>query len=547
MGENESSTGMKKTLGLLGVTINAMALIAPGAFLWITYQVQAAQTDSLGNSTAPDMWFGLAVAILIALLTAISYSALARRYPDAGAGSSYNFTVRTFLDRGSSNRAARGAKFTLGWISHLYYWVYPGVMVAFMAILISYILTTLGFTVTPVMLIGFAVAFAAITGFISYRGIVASTRVNLILNIWQWIVLISITVLALIYRFLNPQYLTYLIPNLSDIVPSQIYSLMNPQFVAFVIPNLINIITPQNLSHVLFQATIAILLIVGFESATALMAEAKNPGRDVPRGIIIALIVQGICYLFEYFGAQAWINTSYTVTVSGQIYTGFAAAAQSSAPIGDMVTNLGNSLLGGYGLQLMLIVAISVAAAILGTTLACINTGVRISFAMGQDNEMPRALGELHKRNRIPHKGVLVLAVASAVIGAFGALTVTNLTAIALISNIGTFILYGLTNAVAFFALAKERGSIFIRRVIPNIGAAANIAMLVAVVYIAVLGGGATQYAAFLAIAATGVWALIGVTYFAVNSKTAPSAMLPYPGKKSVSKSISKSKSLEAE
>jgi hypothetical protein len=29
----QSGTGMKKTLGLTGVTINAIALIAPGAFL----------------------------------------------------------------------------------------------------------------------------------------------------------------------------------------------------------------------------------------------------------------------------------------------------------------------------------------------------------------------------------------------------------------------------------------------------------------------------------------------------------------------------------
>ena len=38
----------KKTLGLTGVTVNAMALIAPGAFLWLTYQVQAAQVDLAG-------------------------------------------------------------------------------------------------------------------------------------------------------------------------------------------------------------------------------------------------------------------------------------------------------------------------------------------------------------------------------------------------------------------------------------------------------------------------------------------------------------------
>ncbi len=33
---------MKPTLGLTGLTMNAMALIAPGAFLWLTFAGQAA-------------------------------------------------------------------------------------------------------------------------------------------------------------------------------------------------------------------------------------------------------------------------------------------------------------------------------------------------------------------------------------------------------------------------------------------------------------------------------------------------------------------------
>ncbi len=39
-----TDTGMKPSLGLTGVTINAMALIAPGAFLWTTYQLQSGPT-----------------------------------------------------------------------------------------------------------------------------------------------------------------------------------------------------------------------------------------------------------------------------------------------------------------------------------------------------------------------------------------------------------------------------------------------------------------------------------------------------------------------
>ena len=35
---NQSTS--RATLGLTGLTINAMALIAPGAFLWLTYQIQ---------------------------------------------------------------------------------------------------------------------------------------------------------------------------------------------------------------------------------------------------------------------------------------------------------------------------------------------------------------------------------------------------------------------------------------------------------------------------------------------------------------------------
>ena len=41
---------VKPKLGLLGATMNAMALIAPGAFLWITYQMQAAATAPNASS-----------------------------------------------------------------------------------------------------------------------------------------------------------------------------------------------------------------------------------------------------------------------------------------------------------------------------------------------------------------------------------------------------------------------------------------------------------------------------------------------------------------
>src|SRR5258708_25736641 len=88
---NETSTGMKPTLSLTGVTINAMALIAPGAFLWTTYQLQAAP------ASAVNMWFAVFVATAIALFTATAYATLAKRFPAAGVGSSYYLSAASVL------------------------------------------------------------------------------------------------------------------------------------------------------------------------------------------------------------------------------------------------------------------------------------------------------------------------------------------------------------------------------------------------------------------------------------------------------------------
>src|SRR6202048_4221611 len=122
---------MRKTLNLTGVTVNAMALIAPGAFLWITYQLQVAQTFPGGSdSTALDMWPGIVFALILAFLTAISYSELARIYPEAGSGSCYYFAEKAFVDKEETkhHRWARIAKLVTGWGAHLFYWVHPGAL-----------------------------------------------------------------------------------------------------------------------------------------------------------------------------------------------------------------------------------------------------------------------------------------------------------------------------------------------------------------------------------------------------------------------------------
>jgi APA family basic amino acid/polyamine antiporter len=401
------------------------------------------------------------------------------------------------LDRGSSNRRARDAKFLVGWLSHLYYWVYPGVMVAFMGFFMTYILQAVGFAVTPLEQIAIVVVFSLGVGFIAYRGIQGSTKTNLIINIVQLAMLVGVTILALAYRFINPEQVTFY------------YS--NP----------VSVVLPSNMSHVLFQASLAILVLVGFESITALTSEAKNP-KDVPRAVILSLVIQGaFAYLLGFFGIQAWINSKYT----------FSMAAGSAGPLGDIVRISTNALFGGGGFVIMLIIAAAVAAAVLGTTLACLNAGVRVTYAISRDTEVPQPLGKLNPRYGTPAVGTWVLTAVSAIIGSFGVLSLRNLTAVMLLSNFGTFLLYGVTCIIAVVALSKERRSILTKYIVPIAGFVANMVMLVTVIWLGVIGGGDTQWAALVAISITAIWMLIGFAYFAANSKSRSSGIFPFPGK----------------
>src|ERR1700760_3464602 len=173
MAENNAPE-MQQTLGLTGLTMNAMALIAPGAFLWLTFFLQAST-----GATAPAMWAGILLALVLCLATAVCYAEMAKLYP--GTGSSYYFAEQSFLNHDKAWRDARLSKFIVGWASHLYYWIYSGVMVAVTGVFVGYVVGTLwpnfmsasnpgtAFMMLVAVLFTFGVAY------IAHRGVNGST------------------------------------------------------------------------------------------------------------------------------------------------------------------------------------------------------------------------------------------------------------------------------------------------------------------------------------------------------------------------------------
>lgn len=536
----KSEAKMLPTLGLTGVTVNAMALIAPGAFLWITFVVQAGYAFPSGTT----MWAGIFAALMLAYATAVSYSELAKLYP--GAGSSYFFAEQAFLSKTHAYRFARIAKFVIGWASHLYYWVYPGAMVATMGIMVGYIVGTLAPGTMnsaipgPVFMALVAVIFSFVVAFIAYRGVNGSTMVNIAINGIQIVALLFFSALAIAYRVGHPAGSTGML--LDGTTKVLHYGLAGD---APSHPNALSVILPHNFSFVMLQATIAIFLLVGFESVTSLGEEAKNPKRDIPRGVLLSLTIQGLfCYMIEYFAANYFMSSAYSL----------ADAKGSAAPIGDMMTIVGNVLLGGHGQAFMLVEALTVFLALIGTTLSCMNTGARVTYAMGRDEEVPEHFGFLHGDNLTPHRAIWTLAVISAILGGYAAIyffaggsapddkTIATLphniwyafgmgsnaslaampnglALVTLISNFGTFAVYGLTNIICIVAYREHDMFHGLKHMaIPVFGAVANIACM-AFYIIGPLEGLGSVKEPLMAVGISIVWGIYGAIYFTRNSR----------------------------
>src|SRR5438046_9336099 len=63
-----------------------------------------------------------------------------------------------------------------------------------------------------------------------------------------------------------------------------------------------------------------------------------------------------------------------------------------------------------------LVQALTVFRALIGTTLSCMSTGARVTYAMGRDKEVPEHFGMLHGQKLTPHRAIWTLAAISAVV-----------------------------------------------------------------------------------------------------------------------------------
>lgn len=142
---------------------------------------------------------------------------------------------------------------------------------------------------------------------------------------------------------------------------------------------------------------LGIFSYVGFESATSLGQETKNPLRVIPRAVIWSVILSGLFFMF----------VAYSMMIA--YHDDAAKLGGDTAVLNTLLTSVGASPLGP-----VLYVIASVSA--FSCVLACINSASRLLFSMGRYQFVHRSMGMVHSTHRTPYIAVAFASIVTLVV-----------------------------------------------------------------------------------------------------------------------------------
>lgn len=136
---------------------------------------------------------------------------------------------------------------------------------------------------------------------------------------------------------------------------------------------------------------------VGFESAVVPAGEAKNPARDMPRGLILGLAVVTLLYILIQ-------------TVSVAVHPGMADADSPLLAVGGVLMGPAGALLLMGG----------VVASVGGNMVGSMFSTPRMTYILALDGSLPRWFGFVHPRFQTPSRSVIFYGAAVFLLAAFG-------------------------------------------------------------------------------------------------------------------------------
>jgi APA family basic amino acid/polyamine antiporter len=383
--ESEQS-GLSKTFGPVDlVALGIGAIIGTGVF--VLTGVAAAQY------AGPGLVFSFVLAGLAAGLAALVYAELASTIPVAGSAYTYSYAV-----------LGEFVAWIVGWNLMLEYMVAAGAVAIGWSAYVVELLRSVGILL-PHALVNAPAAggmvnlpgmlIAALITALVVRGLRQTKAVNRVVVLIKLGVLVLFIVLGI--RFVDPV-------NWSPFLPFGTLGIVQ-------------------------GAAIIFFAYIGFDAVATAAEESKKPQRDLPIGILGALLVATLLYI------------AVTLVLTGLVpYT----QLNTASPVATALLRAGIPMGGA-------IVAVGALAGITSVLLVVLYAQSRIFFAMSRDGLLPKMFSAVHPRFQTPY--IAVLAVGVVVLLTAGFLPIHI---VAQLANIGTLTAFVITS-VGVLVLRRTR------------------------------------------------------------------------------------------
>jgi amino acid transporter len=429
-----STPRLTAKLSLTSLVVFGVAYMAPSIVI-LTFGVIASRSH--GATPTSYLISGAAMT-----LTALSYGKMARVFP--ASGSAYTYARKTI-------NAHTG--FLVGWAILLDYFFLP--MVAW---LVTAVYIEAQFPSVPLWV--WLIAVILITTAVNVLGIVLADRVNKILLTLTLAGMAAFVILCV----------KFLVATAST---ASAASVAAPFWNS-----------STTVALVSSGAAVAAYSYLGFDAISTLSEETINPKRNVPRGILLTVIV----------GTVIFVIVSYVMQL---VHPGGQFADPSSVAF-PMFTLVGGPIFAN-------IINLVILAGSFASCIAVQASTSRLMFVMGRDGVLPRSFfGRLSPKLKTPMLNLLLVGV----VGLLGLILSID-TATSFI-NFGAFLTFTMVNVCVIVYFVKERRvgnrlSPFPFVVLPIVGAVVDLYLLTNLGPIALyLGLG---------------WLVLGVIYLAVLTK----------------------------
>jgi amino acid transporter len=457
----ESRELRRGAVGFGGILFQSITFMAPAIATAFSIPIGI----SFAGGAAP---LAVIVALIASLCVASSVAQMAKHMPTAGSFYTYVSTsIHPLLG------------FLVAWAFELALLVGAAFLALQTALIVAPTLTA-EFDVSGNLWWPWAILGAVLVFVLGYFGIRATTRVGVILGVFEIGVILALAITLIIKAGGD---------NTAQVFTTHFAN--NPDF--------------PGLSGIFAASVFSVLAFIGFEEAAPLAEEAHEPRRHVQLAVVLSALIIGIFYLINTYASTVFYGPNRMV--------GFVQAGDAN----PWQNVLARNAWGGFGFLIVFLALLNSAIANLN---AANNSSSRNLYAMGRIRLLPRGFTALNRRYDSPYVGLLVMLVVTVGVALWLGFQYDPYTAFALTATVIVDMftpIYILLNVACFVYYLRFRRDEFnwaLHLVIPLLGIAAFVpafltgAGLPAFSFISRL-----QAPLSYAGPAAGIWMAIGIIY----------------------------------